>query len=121
MTQTPVYDHVAAYMEPLIKSSERIGSARALLMVSQWISQELDKGTIKPSADLKHILNALEKIREDILLRRNETIEWPTGTNQTPGEKPANKPRKSSNQSAKSAATTSRARTGPSTTSSPQD
>jgi hypothetical protein len=115
MTQLPVYDHVASYMEPLIKSSERIGSARALLMVAQWINQELDKGTLKPSRDLQYIMAALDKIREDILLNRNGT-EWPTGINPTNGEKPANKPKKSSTQSAKFAATTSTEPTGQSTT-----
>lgn len=115
MAETPLYDHVASYMEPLIKSSERIGSARALLMISQWISQELEKGTLKPSRDLQYIMAALDKIREDILLNRNGT-QWPTGINLTNGEKPESKPKKSSTRSAKSAATTSTDPTGPSTT-----
>ena len=55
-------------MEPLMKSSERLGSARALLMVSKWISDEIDKGIIKPSHDIKLILDGMEKIRTDILL-----------------------------------------------------
>jgi len=68
MTETPAYDHVAAYMEPLMKSSERIGSARALLMVAQWIKDEIDAGRLKPTLGVKHIMDGMDKIRTDILL-----------------------------------------------------
>lgn len=68
MTDTPIHDRVAAYMEPLMKSSERLGSARALLMVAKWINDEIQAGHIKPSKDIKHILDGMEKIRTDILL-----------------------------------------------------
>jgi hypothetical protein len=68
MTETPAYDHVASYMEPLMKSSERIGSARALLMVAQWIKDEVDAGNIKATIDVKRIMDGMEKIRTDILL-----------------------------------------------------
>jgi hypothetical protein len=68
MTETPAYDHVAAYMEPLMKSSERIGSARALLMIAQWLKDELDANHIKPTKDLQYIMNGIDKIRTDILL-----------------------------------------------------
>ena len=68
MTETPINDHIKSYMEPLIKSSERIGSARALLMVAQWIKDEMDAGHIKPSVDIKRILDGMDKIRTDILL-----------------------------------------------------
>jgi 3-oxoacyl-ACP reductase-like protein len=68
MTETPLHDNIKSYMEPLIKSSERIGSARALLMVAQWIKDEMDKGNIRPSKDIKHIMDGMDKIRTDILL-----------------------------------------------------
>lgn len=68
MSETPINDHIKSYMEPLIKSSERIGSARALLMVSQWIKDEIDAGNIKPSVDIKRIMDGMDKIRTDILL-----------------------------------------------------
>ena len=68
MSETPTYDHMQAYMIPLMKSSERLGSARALLTVAQWINDELKAGTIKPSRDIKLILDGMEKIRTDILL-----------------------------------------------------
>ena len=68
MTDTPIHDKVAAYMTPLMKSSERLGSARALLMVAKWIADEIKAGRIKPSADVKRILDAMETIRTDILL-----------------------------------------------------
>jgi 3-oxoacyl-ACP reductase-like protein len=68
MTETPLHDNIKSYMEPLIKSSERIGSARALLMVAQWIKDEMDKGNIRPSKDIKHIIDGMDKIRTDILL-----------------------------------------------------
>jgi len=68
MTETPAYDHVAAYMEPLMKSSERIGSARALLMVAQWIKDEIDAGRLQPTLGVKHIMDGMDKIRTDILL-----------------------------------------------------
>jgi 3-oxoacyl-ACP reductase-like protein len=68
MTETPLHDNIKSYMEPLIKSSERIGSARALLMVAQWIKDEIDKGNIRPSKDIKHIMDGMDKIRTDILL-----------------------------------------------------
>lgn len=68
MTETPINDHIKSYMEPLIKSSERIGSARALLMVAQWIKDEIDAGHIKPSVDIKRIMDGMDKIRTDILL-----------------------------------------------------
>jgi hypothetical protein len=68
MTDTPLHDNIKSYMEPLIKSSERIGSARALLMVAQWIKDEMDKGNIRPSKDIKHIMDGMDKIRTDILL-----------------------------------------------------
>ena len=68
MSETPINDHIKSYMEPLIKSSERIGSARALLMVAQWIKDEIDKGNIRPSKDIKHIMDGMDKIRTDILL-----------------------------------------------------
>ena len=71
-SENPIYDNVAAYMVPLLKSSERLGSARALLMVSQWISDEIKEGRMKPSNDIKRILDGMEKIRTDILLRKNE-------------------------------------------------
>lgn len=71
MTDTPIHDRVAAYMEPLMKSSERLGSARALLMVAKWISDEIKAGHIKPSKDIKYILDGMEKIRTDILLDRD--------------------------------------------------
>jgi hypothetical protein len=70
MTETPINDHIKSYMEPLIKSSERIGSARALLMVAQWIKDEMDKGNIRPSKDIKHIMDGMDKIRTDILLNK---------------------------------------------------
>lgn len=70
MSETPINDHVAAYMEPLMKSSERIGSARALLMVSQWISDEIEAGRLKPTLGVKHIMDGMEKIRTDILLNK---------------------------------------------------
>ena len=68
MTETPLHDNIKSYMEPLIKSSERIGSARALLMVAQWIKDEMEAGHIKPSKDIKHIMDGMDKIRTDILL-----------------------------------------------------
>ena len=68
MTETPIHDRVAAYMEPLMKSSERLGSARALLMTAQWISDEIKAERIKPSKDIKYILDGMERIRTDILL-----------------------------------------------------
>jgi 3-oxoacyl-ACP reductase-like protein len=68
MTETPLHDNIKSYMEPLIKSSERIGSARALLMVAQWIKDEMDKGNIRPTKDIKHIMDGMDKIRTDILL-----------------------------------------------------
>jgi len=68
MTDTPLHDNIKSYMEPLIKSSERIGSARALLMVAQWIKDEMEKGNIRPSKDIKHIMDGMDKIRTDILL-----------------------------------------------------
>jgi hypothetical protein len=68
MTETPLHDNIKSYMEPLIKSSERIGSARALLMVAQWIKDEMEKGNIRPSKDIKHIMDGMDKIRTDILL-----------------------------------------------------
>jgi hypothetical protein len=68
MTETPINDHIKSYMEPLIKSSERIGSARALLMVVQWIKDEMEAGNIKPTKDIKHIMDGMDKIRTDILL-----------------------------------------------------
>jgi hypothetical protein len=70
MTETPINDHIKSYMEPLIKSSERIGSARALLMVAQWIKDEVDAGHLKPTKDLKYILDGMETIRTDILLNK---------------------------------------------------
>jgi hypothetical protein len=70
MSETPINDHIKSYMEPLIKSSERIGSARALLMVAQWIKDEVDAGNIKPTKDLKYIMDGMEKIRTDILLNK---------------------------------------------------
>lgn len=70
MSETPVHDRVAAYMEPLMKSSERLGSARALLMVSKWISDEITANRIKPSPDIKRILDAMETIRTEILLNK---------------------------------------------------
>jgi hypothetical protein len=68
MTETPLHDNIKSYMEPLIKSSERIGSARALLMVAQWIKDEMEKGNIRPSKDIKYIMDGMDKIRTDILL-----------------------------------------------------
>ena len=68
MTETPAYDHVAAYMTPLMKSSERLGSARALLMTAQWISDEIKAGRIKRTLEVKQILDGMEIIRTDILL-----------------------------------------------------
>lgn len=68
MSETPINDHIKSYMEPLIKSSERIGSARALLMVAQWIKDEIDAGRLKPTLGVKHIMDGMEKIRTDILL-----------------------------------------------------
>jgi hypothetical protein len=68
MTETPLHDNIKSYMEPLIKSSERIGSARALLMVAQWIKDEMESGNIRPSKDIKHIMDGMDKIRTDILL-----------------------------------------------------
>ena len=68
MTETPLHDNIKSYMEPLIKSSERIGSARALLMVAQWIKDEIESGNIRPSKDIKHIMDGMDKIRTDILL-----------------------------------------------------
>lgn len=69
MSETPIHDGVANYLQPLLKSSERIGSVRALLMVTQWINQGIDDKTLKPSPDIKKILKALETIREQILLK----------------------------------------------------
>jgi|APIni6443716594_1056825.scaffolds.fasta_scaffold409159_1 hypothetical protein len=68
MTETPINDHIKSYMEPLIKSSERIGSARALLMIAQWLKDELDANNIKPTKDLQYIMAGIDKIRTDILL-----------------------------------------------------
>lgn len=70
MSQTPINDHVAAYMEPLMKSSERLGSARALLMTAQWISDEITAGNIKATKEVKQILDGMERIRTDILLNK---------------------------------------------------
>jgi hypothetical protein len=68
MTETPINDHIKSYMEPLIKSSERIGSARALLMIAQWLKDELDANNIKPTKDLQYIMAGIDRIRTDILL-----------------------------------------------------
>lgn len=70
MSETPIHDRVADYMNPLLKSSERIGSARALLMMAKWISDEIEAKRIKPSHDIKRILDAMETIRTDILLNK---------------------------------------------------
>lgn len=68
MSETPINDHIKSYMEPLIKSSERIGSARALLMIAQWLKDELDANNIKATKDLQYIMAGIDKIRTDILL-----------------------------------------------------
>jgi hypothetical protein len=68
MSETPINDHIKSYMEPLIKSSERIGSARALLMIAQWLKDELDANNIKPTKDLQYIMAGIDRIRTDILL-----------------------------------------------------
>lgn len=68
MTETPINDHIKSYMQPLIKSSERIGSARALLMIAQWLKDELDANNIKPTKDLQYIMAGIDRIRTDILL-----------------------------------------------------
>ena len=68
MTETPINDHIKSYMEPLIKSSERIGSARALLMIAQWLKDELDANNIKPTKDLQYIMAGIDRIRTDILI-----------------------------------------------------
>ena len=68
MNETPINDHIKSYMEPLIKSSERIGSARALLMIAQWLKDELDANNIKPTKDLQYIMAGIDRIRTDILL-----------------------------------------------------
>jgi hypothetical protein len=68
MTDTPLHDNIKSYMEPLIKSSERIGSARALLLIAQWLKDEMDAGHIKPTKDLQYIMTGIDKIRTDILL-----------------------------------------------------
>jgi hypothetical protein len=68
VTETPINDHIKSYMEPLIKSSERIGSARALLMIAQWLKDELDANNIKPTKDLQYIMAGIDRIRTDILL-----------------------------------------------------
>lgn len=70
MTETPINDHIKSYMEPLMKSSERIGSARALLMVAQWIKDEIEAGNLKHTLEIKLILDGMEKIRTDILLNK---------------------------------------------------
>jgi hypothetical protein len=70
MSETPINDHVAAYMEPLMKSSERLGSARALLMTAQWIADEMAAGRIKHTLEVKQILDGMEIIRTDILLNK---------------------------------------------------
>jgi hypothetical protein len=70
MSDIPVYDHVASYMEPLIKSSERIGSARALLMTAQWIKDEIESGRLKHTVEIKQVLDGMDKIRTDILLNK---------------------------------------------------
>jgi hypothetical protein len=71
-SENPIYDGVAAYLHPLLKSSERIGSVRALLMVTQWISQAIDDKTLKPTAEVQAIMKALVAIREDILLKQGQ-------------------------------------------------
>ena len=68
MSETPINDHIKSYMEPLIKSSERIGSARALLMIAQWLKDELDANNIKATKALQYIMAGIDKIRTDILL-----------------------------------------------------
>lgn len=68
MTETPLHDNIKSYMEPLIKSSERIGSARALLLIAQWLKDEMDAGHINPTKDLQYIMTGIDKIRTDILL-----------------------------------------------------
>jgi hypothetical protein len=70
MTETPINDHIKSYMEPLIKSSERIGSARALLMVAQWIKDEIEADRLKHTIEVKQILDGMETIRTDILLNK---------------------------------------------------
>jgi hypothetical protein len=70
MTESPINDHIKSYMEPLIKSSERIGSARALLMVAQWIKDEIDADRLKHTIEVKRILDGMETIRTDILLNK---------------------------------------------------
>ena len=70
MTETPINDHIKSYMEPLIKSSERIGSARALLMVAQWIRDEIEADRLKHTIEVKRILDGMETIRTDILLNK---------------------------------------------------
>jgi hypothetical protein len=70
VTETPINDHIKSYMEPLMKSSERIGSARALLMVAQWIKDEIETGNLKHTIEIKLILDGMEKIRTDILLNK---------------------------------------------------
>lgn len=70
MTETPIHDRVAAYMEPLMKSSERLGGARALLMVAQWIKNQCDDDKLRYTREVKEILNGLEVIRTDILLNK---------------------------------------------------
>jgi 3-oxoacyl-ACP reductase-like protein len=37
-------------------------------MVAQWIKDEIDAGNIRPSKDIKHIMDGMDKIRTDILL-----------------------------------------------------
>jgi hypothetical protein len=70
MSETPINDNVAAYMQPLIKSSERLGSVRALLMTAQWIADEMASGRMKRTMEVKQILDGMETIRTEILLNK---------------------------------------------------
>ena len=37
-------------------------------MVAQWIKDEMEAGNIKPTRDIKYIMDGMDKIRTDILL-----------------------------------------------------
>jgi hypothetical protein len=110
MTETPINDHIKSYMEPLIKSSERIGSARALLMIAQWLKDELDAN--QHQANQRPAIHHGRHRQDTHRHTARQGKPWLIGTKATHGDWPEKQLRKCSTQSAPCAAKTSRVVTG---------
>ena len=73
-----IFTQLEQHLHPLMRAAERMGAMRALLAAASHINNEIKRGTLQPTPEVRAIVAALNDIRTSVYKDINDK----------PGEEP---------------------------------